>query len=177
MNRPWLKAGLIGSGILLLLNLLSVTPIPLLGCLTTILQIAAFIGIGALAAYWMAPPRLTGKAAGQGALAGLLMGVIGALIATLLAPLGFALAGGSNTIVSALPPETLMQLEQAGIDPNALFGGGTMAGATALCCFPTGAIIGAALGALGGLIYASANPGNVPPPASLDDWTNNLPDA
>ena len=158
MNRPWLKAGLIGSGILLLVNLLGVIPLPLLSCLTFLLQIMAFIGAGALAAYFMAPPRLSGKAAGQGALAGLLMGIIGALITTLLAPLAFSLSGGSSAILSAMPPETLMQLEQAGIDPAMLFGSGTMAGVTALCCFPMGAILGAGLGALGGLIYAVCEP-------------------
>jgi len=176
MNRPWLKAGLIGGGVLILLNLLSVIPLPLLGCLTFLLEIVAFIGVGALAAYWFPPPRLSGRAAGQGALAGLLMGIIGALASTLLAPLGLALSGGSNAIMNALPPETILQLEQAGIDPAALFGSGTAAGVTAICCFPAGAIIGAALGALGGLIYASANPGKAPPPAYVDDSPQLPPD-
>ena len=176
MNRPWLKAGLIGSGVLLLLNFLGLIPLPLLGCLTFFLEMLAFVGAGALAAYFMAPPRLSGKAAGQGALAGLLMGLVGALIATLLAPLALTMSGGSSSIVGALPPETLMQLEQAGIDPATLFGGGTMAGVTAICCFPAGAIIGAILGALGGVIYAAANPGKATP-MNVDDWTQLPPEA
>ncbi len=176
MNRPWLKAGLIGSGILLLLNLLGLIPLPLLGCLTFFLEVIVFVGAGALAAHFIAPPRLSGKAAGQGALAGLLMGLVGALIATILAPLALSLSGGSSSIVSAMPPETLMQLEQAGIDPAMLFGGGTMAGVTAICCFPAGALIGAGLGALGGLIYAAANPGQAAP-TRVDDWTRFPPEA
>lgn len=177
MNRPWLKAGLIGGATLLLLNLLGVIPLPLLGCLVFLLEVVAFIGFGALAAYWLPPPRATGRSAGEGALAGLLMGIIGALFSTLMAPLGLALSGGSNAIVNALPPEAIMQLEQAGIDPATLFGGGTVAGVTAICCFPAGAIFGAVLGALGGLIYASANPGSAPPPAYVDDSTQRPPDA
>jgi hypothetical protein len=177
MNRPWLKAGLIGSGIMLLLNVLGVIPLPFMGCFTLLLEIIAFIGVGALAARWLPPPRTTGQAAGHGALAGLIMGVIGALITTLLAPLAYSLSGGSNAVLSALPPETLNQLEMAGVDPALLFGGGTMAGVTAICCFPAGALIGAALGALGGLIYASVNPGVPPAPLSVDDWTQLPPPA
>ena len=158
MNGAWLKAGLLGGGILVLLNLIGVIPLPLVGCLVFVLELIAFIGIGALAARWLRQPYTTGRAAGEGALAGLLMGIIGALISTILAPVGMALSGGSEALLSQFPPETLQQLEQAGIDPNVLFGGGTAAGLTALCCFPLGAIFGAALGALGGLIYTSANP-------------------
>jgi hypothetical protein len=158
MNRAWLKAGLLGGGVLVLLNLIGVIPLPLLGCLVFILELVAFIGVGALAARWLPRPYTSGRAAGEGAVAGLLMGVIGALVSTLLAPLGLTLSGGSNAILKQFPPETLQQLEQAGIDPGVLFGGGTAAGITALCCFPLGAIFGAALGALGGLIYASVNP-------------------
>ncbi len=69
-----------------------------------------------------------------------------------------ALSGGSQAFLSQLPPESLQALEQAGIDPNALFGGGTMAGLVLLCCFPLGLLLGAGLGALGGLIFAAAKP-------------------
>ena len=46
MNSPWLKAGLIGAGVLLVLSLLSL--VPLVSCIAPILQLLAFIGIGAL---------------------------------------------------------------------------------------------------------------------------------
>jgi len=159
MNRPWLKAGLIGGGILLLLNLLALIPWFALSCLTSLLQIVALIGAGMLAARWMPTPRSGGSSAGQGALAGLLAGVLAAVATTILAPLGYSLSGGTEALLSQIPAESLMQLEAAGVDPSMVFGGGTVAGITALCCLPTGAALGALLGALGGLIYASVDPG------------------
>jgi hypothetical protein len=156
MNRPWLRAGLIGAGILLVLSLLGL--VPLVSCIAPILQLLAFIGIGALAGSYLPPRREGGRAAGQGALAGLIAGLVGAVASTLLSAVGMANAGGTAAILQQLPPETLQQFEQAGLDPAMFLNTGTIAGATALCCLPTGLIAGALLGALGGLIYASAKP-------------------
>jgi MFS family permease len=174
MNRPWLKAGLIGGGVLILLNLLSVIPLPLLGCLTFLLEIVAFIGVGALAAYWFPPPRLSGRAAGQGALAGLLMGIIGALASTLLARWAPRSPRQQRHHGTRCHPKPSCSSSRPALTA-VLFGSGTRP-ATAVCCFPAGAIIGAAQGALGGLIYASANPGKVPPPAYVDDSPQLPPD-
>jgi hypothetical protein len=156
MNRPWLRAGLIGAGILLVLSLLSL--VPLVSCISPILQIVAFIGIGALAGSYLPPRREGGRAAGQGAIAGLIAGLVGAVVSTLLAGVGLATAGGTAAILQQLPPETLQQFEQAGLDPAMFVNTGTVVGATALCCLPAGLIAGALLGALGGLIYAAAKP-------------------
>ena len=156
MNRPWLRAGLIGAGILIVLSLLSL--VPLVSCIAPILQLIAFAGIGALAASYIPPRRETGRGAGQGALAGLIAGLVGALVSTILAPVSLSASGGTAAIINQLPPESLQQLQQAGIDPGMFINSGTVAGATALCCLPTGLIVGALLGALGGLIFASAKP-------------------
>jgi hypothetical protein len=156
MNRPWLRAGLIGAGILIVLSLLGL--VPLVSCIAPILQLVAFAGIGALAASYIPPRRETGQGAGQGALAGLIAGLVGALVSTILAPLSLSASGGTAAIINQLPPESLQQLQQAGIDPAMFINSGTVAGATALCCLPTGLIAGALLGALGGLIFASAKP-------------------
>ena len=75
-----------------------------------------------------------------------------------LTPLSMRMSGGTQALISQLPPESLQQLQRAGIDPNALLGGGTLAGLTLLCCLPLGLLLGAGLGALGGLIFASAKP-------------------
>lgn len=156
MNRPWLRAGLIGAGILLVLSLLSL--VPLVSCIAPILQLLAFVGVGALAGSYLPPRRETGRAAGQGALAGLIAGLVGAVVSTILAPISLAASGGTAAMISQFPPETLQQLEQAGLDPAMFLNTGTVVGATALCCLPTGLIVGALLGALGGLIYASVRP-------------------
>jgi len=63
----WLKGGLVGIVILIVLNLVGL--IPFLGCITAPLSLAAYVVVGLLAASYMPPKRETGTAAGQGALA------------------------------------------------------------------------------------------------------------
>ncbi len=156
MSRPFLKAGLAGGLLLIIFELLSLVPI--LGCLSLPLMLIGYLVTGALAGYWLPPRREAGPAAGQGALAGLIAGAIAGLLQVILTPLSVSLVGGADAFVSQLPLETLSQLQQAGIDPNVLFGSGTFAGIALLCCFPASLLIGAALGALGGLVFAAAKP-------------------
>lgn len=156
MNRPFLKAGLIGGAALVFISLIGL--IPVVGCVSLPLTLIAYVAIGSLAAYWLPPRREAGPSAGQGALAGLIAGLISGLANAILTPLGFTMSGGTQDLMSQLPPETLLQLEQAGIDPNVLFGTGTLTGVTLLCCLPAGLLLGAGLGALGGVILAAAKP-------------------
>ena len=154
--RPWLKAGLIGAAIMVMLSLLSL--VPLLSCLTFPLQFLAYLGVGGLAAAYLLPRRETGPAAGQGALAGLIAGLASGVVSLILTPVSLATQGGASAIINQLPPDMLQQFEQAGVDPSQIFNTGTITGVTGLCCLPTGLIVGAILGALGGLIYASIRP-------------------
>jgi hypothetical protein len=154
--KPGVKAGLIGGAALLVLNLLGLVPV--LGCFALPLQLLCYVGIGLLAGYWMAPRRPTGPAAGQGAIAGLIAAAIGGVVSIALAPVSLALSGGPQAILSQLPPDSLQVLEEAGIDPRAVINAGTTAGLTALCCVPVGLLLGAGLGALGGLIFAGTKP-------------------
>ena len=129
MKHPGVKAGLIGGIAAVLLNLVGL--ISVLACISLPLELLAYVAVGALAAYWLPPRRETGRAAGQGAIAGLLAGLIGAVARTLLTPLGLAVSGGSQALISQLPPEALEAFTQAGLDPNLLFNAGTLAGVTA----------------------------------------------
>jgi hypothetical protein len=156
MKSPALKAGLIGAVIVLVLNLVGI--IPVVGCIGLPLELVAYGAIGALAALWMTPRREPGRAAGQGALAGLIAGAVSGISRAILTPLAMRLTGGTSAILSQVPPESLQALQQAGIDPNVIFGGGTMAGLMLVCCLPFGLLLGAGLGALGGLIFAAAKP-------------------
>jgi hypothetical protein len=54
-----------------------------------------------------------------------------------------------------IPPESLRQLEQAGIDPRLFVSIGGVVGIEATCCI-AGLVIAAVLGAVGGMIMASA---------------------
>ena len=130
----------------------------MLGCVAQPLLWIGYVAVGALAAAFMAPRRTTGRGAGQGALAGLMMGAVGGLAEVVLAPLSVKVAGGSQAIISQLPADALQQLQQAGIDPNMLVSGGAMSVYALLCCLPAMLLLGAGLGALGGLIFAAAKP-------------------
>ncbi len=154
--RPFLKAGLIGGAILVVISLLSL--IPVLGCVSLPLTLIGYLAVGALAVHYMPPRRESGRAAGQGALAGLIASLIAGLVQAILTPLGYSMSGGAETLLAQLPPDTLQQLQQAGVDPNVLFSGGALAGFSLICCLPVGLLIGAGLGALGGVIYAAARP-------------------
>ena len=156
MSRPFLKAGLAGGVLLVALQLVSL--IPFLSCLSLPLMLIGYLIAGALAAYWLPPRREAGPAAGQGALAGLIAGAISGLFLVILTPLGVAMSGGVDALVAQLPADMLAQLQQAGIDPSVLFNSGTFAGVALLCCFPVSLLIGAALGALGGLVFAAVKP-------------------
>jgi hypothetical protein len=154
--KPGIKAGLIGGAVLFVLDLLGLVPV--LGCLSMPLQLLAYIGIGVLAGFWMTPRREGGPAAGQGAIAGLIAAAIGGVVSIFLAPVSLAMSGGPQAILSQLPADSLRALESAGIDPNIIVNPATTAGLTAVCCVPVGLLIGAGLGALGGLILAGVKP-------------------
>lgn len=154
----WLKAGLIGAVILVVLKVVEVVPCVI--CCGLPLEWVLFGCIGALAVYWIPPgARTMGAGAGHGALAGLITAAIGGVIgigvnvvgATVLQPLQAA-------TWSALPPEILQGMFEAGLDPSLLTGTGAdvvgTIGSSSVCC-GIGLVVAAALGALGGLIFAA----------------------
>jgi len=150
----WLKAGLIGALILIVLNLIGLVPV--LGCITGILGLVAYVGAGVMAAAWTPPPRTAGKGAGQGALAALIAGLGGGIVSLVIGVVRAA-GGGAAQAISQIPPQALQQLQDAGIPADFLLGG---VGATiigSVCCL-TGVVIAAALGAIGGAIYAATKP-------------------
>jgi hypothetical protein len=151
---PWLKAGLIGAVVLVVLNLLGL--IPCVGVITCILGLLSYAVIGALAAYWMPPMRAAGDAAGQGALAALVAALIGGVVNAILITIQIALVN-TATILSEIPPESLQQLQQAGIDPSVFTGpaAGVLIGS--VCC-AGGLVLAAILGAIGGVIFAAIKP-------------------
>ncbi len=156
MNQPWLRAGLIGAGMLIVINLLGL--IPAMGAVSLPLQPVALAGAGALAASFMLPRREAGRGAGQGALAGLLAGLASGITFVITFGVGLSSMGGPQGIVSQLPPQLLQQYQQLGMDPAAVLNSGLLTTFAVLCCLPTLVIAGVLLGALGGLIYAAAKP-------------------
>ena len=162
----WLKAGLIGLGILILLNLFGL--IPLVGLCVLPLRWIAYIVVGVLAASYLLPPRETGEAAKQGAMAAAIASAGGGFVNLVISLIRAATGGAAqfSGIIEQLPPDIMGQLRDAGIPPELLFGGpGEVAGGVAaiggaavcgsICCVG-GIIFAAALGAAGAWIYASS---------------------
>jgi hypothetical protein len=150
----WLKAGLIGAAILIVINLIGL--IPLLGCVALPLQLLAYVVIGAMAASFMLPRREAGAAAGQGALAALLGGLVSGVFSLIVTAVRFAITGAASA-ASQIPPDLLDQLRDTGVDPDIFTG---IAGALGVgtCCCALGIVLAAALGAIGGLLYAALKP-------------------
>lgn len=153
-GKAGLKAGLIGAAIILVLTLLN--QIPGIGCVCCPLAFLAYAGIGALAGFFLTPPRTTGNGAGAGAIAGLISGAAGGLVWIIVMAIQVAI-GGTGGIMAAIPPDTMRQLVELGVDPEmfAIFSGvGGVAIGGGLCCL-TGLAVGAGIGAIGGLIFAA----------------------
>jgi hypothetical protein len=153
-GKAGLKAGLIGAAVMLVLTLLN--QIPGVGCFCCPVSLLVYAGIGALAGYFLTPPRVASQGAGAGAIAGVISGAVSGLIWIIAMAIQVALAG-SGEIVSAIDPQQLEQLTEIGIDPEilAIFSGiGGVALGGGLCCL-TGLALGAGLGAAGGAIFAS----------------------
>ena len=150
----WLKAGLIGAAVVTVLNLLGL--IPCVGFITCILGLLVYAGVGVLTAYWMPPLREAGAAAGQGAMAAVLAAFIGGIINAIVSTIQLAVAD-SAAILSALPAESLQQLQEAGVDPSVFTGPGFGAAVGSACCL-VGLILAAILGAVGGAVYAGIKP-------------------
>ncbi len=147
----WLKAGLIGAAVVVVLQILGI--VPCVGCFTWILVFVAYGCVGALAAYWISPRRLPGPAAGQGALAGAIAGAIGGGV-------GLLFALGITTVF--VPLGILGEaVEGTGVDPSAVWETLASVAGTITCgtgCYAVGVGIAAGLGALGGLIFAALQP-------------------
>jgi hypothetical protein len=154
-GKAGLKAGLIGAAILLVLTLLS--QIPALGCVCCGVSLLAYAGIGVLAGFFLTPPRNAGLGAGAGAIAGVISGAVAGLVEVIVSVIQLLITGPGQ-FAGAIPPEQMEQLTELGMDPEmfALFTGtGGVALAGGLCCLGSLAL-GAALGAIGGTIFAAA---------------------
>lgn len=158
MTQAGLKAGAVGAGVMVILNLIGL--IPCAGCVVCILGLLAYVGTGALAAYWLPPVRTAGGGAGAGAIAGVVAGIVGGIVNMIVAAFQFAISGGPGAMMRQmrqLPPEVIDQLYQAGVDPSIFASIGGVIGVSAACCV-LGFVLSALLGAIGGVIFAAVKP-------------------
>jgi hypothetical protein len=155
-----LKAGGVGAAVLIVLTLLGY--IPCVGCITFILSLVAYVGIGVLAAYWMAPPRTAGSGAGAGAVATAIAALIAGIIGLIINGIYFAITGSSQfeQAFADLPPEQLQMMSEMGIDPTMFAGGAGIAGVLGIgvVCCGIWLFVAAGLGAAGGAYWGSSHP-------------------
>ncbi len=156
----WLKAGLIGVAILIVLNLIGL--IPFLVCITGPLSLAVYFVVGLLVASYLPPRREVGAAAGQGALAAIVAGLGGGVVSLVIGVIRAAMGGvvQGAEILSQLPPEIRYQFHDLGISTDMVSWFGGIGGAAicgSICCLG-GIVFAAILGAVGAAIYASVNP-------------------
>ncbi len=150
-----LKAGLIGAAVAVVFSLLGL--VPCLGCITSVLALVLYVGVGVLAATWMRPPRDPGKGAGSGAVAGLITALGGGITSVIVSAVRFTVGGGQAAIrrqFDQLPPQLLEQWRDLGLDPGMMARPGWAIGSSVLCC-GLRLLLAAALGAAGGAIAVS----------------------
>lgn len=150
-----LKAGGVGAAVLVVFNVLGL--IPCVGCITLILSLLAYVGVGVLASLWMTPPRDGTSGAKNGAAAAVIAGLVSGLVNMVLAGIQFSMYGTSQMteVINNLPPEQAAALAEAGISPTAL-GVGTVLGLSTGCCL-LGVLIAAGLGAAGGYFWGNSH--------------------
>ncbi len=159
--KGWLRAGLIGIGILVVLSLLGL--IPIVGLCVIPLRWITYIVVGVLAASSMMPPREPGPAAKDGALAGAVAAAGGGFVGLIIGLFQGSATGAFqlDEVLRQLPPDAIQGLRDLGITPEMLTGAGGGAaalGGAAVCgsmCCLGGIVFAAILGAIGGAIYAS----------------------
>jgi len=155
LMKTWLKAGLVGGvvGIVLTLPAFLAFYIPVglglfISSCASIVFLLLYPGVGMLAAFWLPKPRVTKQGAIDGALAGLIAFGIDS-IATILLTLIVAWTGGLEQYMAQFSP---YMSSDAFATTNAV----TIATIAGFSCINV--LIGVFSSALGGLVFASVKP-------------------
>ncbi|MEW5871799.1 MAG: hypothetical protein AB1894_21205 [Chloroflexota bacterium] len=152
----WLKAGLIGGAVLAVFQLIGLVPFNFICCLTIPGMLITYLAVGALAAAWMAPPRVAGRGAGQGALGAMLAAVISSVVGMIVNMIR-VLITPQEAVIMDLPPEIMQQLQATGLPLELFVGVGGVVIFYGFCCLGW-VFFSALLGAIGGAIYPSVKP-------------------
>jgi hypothetical protein len=152
----WLKAGLIGGAVLVVVQLIGLVPFDLICCLTFPSTLFIYLGVGALAAAFLPPPRAAGNGTAQGALAAILAAVISSVAGMVINTIRVMIIP-EETVTMDLPPALIQQLRDAGIPMELFIGIGGVIVFYSVCCV-IWIVVSAILGAIGGAIYPSVKP-------------------
>ena len=142
-GKAGLKAGLIGTAVMLVTTLINQL-LSISGGLVYVMcgvNMLIYVGIGALAGFFLVAPRTPGKGAGAGAIAGLLSGTISGVVGYVIMSARMARGMG----IPGLDPQQMQQLTESGIDP-------TMFAIPGVIC---GMALGSGVAAIGGAVFAA----------------------
>lgn len=153
MRRATLQAGLFGAALVVILEIIALLPYVGL-CIALPLLPVAYVATGLIVVRVGDFTPGVGEAAQAGMVAGLMASLIGGVVAMFLAPIRLALAGGSEPLVAALPPEVVQWLVEAGLDPVAVVDLLAGVGAGLACCVVQ-ILGGVLLAATGAALYAA----------------------
>jgi len=148
-GRAGLKAGLIGTGVMLVWTVIG-RFLPLPGALVWVssgVSLLLYAGIGVLAGLLLTPPRAPGKGAGAGAIAGLISGLVAGAVGIVILILQVS-SGGDVPGVNAQQMQQIQQMSDAGALPVWIFI------PSAVCV----TAIGSGLAAIGGAILSAVKP-------------------
>jgi len=155
VGKAGLKAGLIGLVVMAVISLINQLLLaelfaaqPLLAVAGCGVSVVLYVGIGVLAAIFLAPPRT----AGNGAKAGLLAGLISAIVSVGLGMLIMVIRTNSGAPLPGVTPEQLQMLEEQGMKLSLIT---LIAGTVGAVC---GASLGAGAAAGGGALLAAIKP-------------------
>ena len=155
VGKAGLKAGLIGLVIMVIISLINQLLLMeifaaqrALSFACCGLSIVIYAGIGALAGFFLSPPRT----AGNGAKAGLIAGAISALVSTLVGVAILLIRTNSGAPLPGVTPEQLEMIEESGINMGLIT---LLSGSIGAIC---SAGIGAGAAAGGGALVAAIKP-------------------
>jgi hypothetical protein len=155
VGKAGLKAGLIGTAIMLVITFLNqFVVLPMSQGSQVIvfavcgLNLVIYAGIGVLAGLFLAPPRTAGKGAQAGAIAGLISGVISVVVG--IAIMGIRMASGGD--IPGVTPEQMQQMAESGMNAGTIM---LISGTFGAVC---GMSIGAGTAAGGGAVFSALKP-------------------
>jgi hypothetical protein len=151
VGKAGLKAGLIGMVVLVVMTLLNQFVLLSISQVFTWIScgvnLLIYVGIGALAGFFLATPRTPGGGAKAGAIAGLTSGLVSSVVGSVL--LIAQVSSGKG--IPGVDPQQMQQLTESGMDPAMLVVPGVIG---AVC----GLAIGVGIAAIGGAILAAIKP-------------------
>jgi hypothetical protein len=143
-GKAGLKAGLIGAVVMAVVTVItSLLPLAVstVGSLVSCgISLVLYVGIGALAGFFLTAPRTPGKGAGAGAIAGLISWFLASVVSVAMMAAGLSAALDS--------PQVQQAIEQGGYNPMTLV----------LIGLPCSLALGVGVAAIGGAIYAAIQP-------------------